>query len=226
MTQDIELIAICAPMKAGKDTAAAFMKEELTGLANLPLAGFLKYACAEVFDIRKEDFENQEFKATPFETPKIVSFIELMQLARLYSDKLGRRKIYFEILCAHRDFDGKVIETPRQLLQWVGTDFLRTAMPDIHLDVAELSMVPGKKYIVTDCRFENEVNWIQRRGGKVFYIERPEAEERMFESTHSSEKGIAELRFKCDYLIQNRGSLEEFKINISEALKVIQGQSS
>jgi hypothetical protein len=216
----MKVIGMCGPKQSGKDTTASMMKKSIPGLENLALAGYLKDVCSAVFNVNREYFDHQKMKETLFPVVKLVEEKNLLQVLGLYATFLDDSSIWYGL---PETLPSTIVRTPRELLQFIGTDILRTYRPDIHLDVAAKSASPSGSYVITDCRFQNEIKWVQRQGGKVFYIDRPEAEKRMFESSHISEKGIADLRFKCDYVIQNYGSLEELAINVKSALELMEG---
>jgi hypothetical protein len=90
---------------------------------------------------------------------------------------------------------GLVATTPRKLLQFVGTDYIRSVKDtywiDSCLDDAEGDIV------ITDVRFENELEAIQSRGGLVIFLEsfnKPRSEK----PEHVSED-IYRFYDMCDY---------------------------
>lgn len=68
-------------------------------------------------------------------------------------------------------------KTPRQLLQWIGTDIFRTHVQDdiwiLHLQsrIAKLRQShPSLHILVTDVRFQNEADCIRKLGGVIIRI--------------------------------------------------------
>lgn len=106
-------------------------------------------------------------------------------------------------------------KTPRELLQWFGTDVVRNQFDqdfflkrmksdlDSALDVA----------LVTDVRFDNEAELIRGLGGKIVHIHRPSNERR---SDHVSESGVA--KHLVDVVIVNDGTLEELEMKVRELI--------
>ena len=85
------------------------------------------------------------------------------------------------------DWDDK---TPRQLLQWLGTDVLRKYDTDIFIKNMEKRIENTKNdIIVSDVRFDNEANLIHRLGGKIIQIDSTERLGRCNDS-HITEYGI------------------------------------
>lgn len=61
----------------------------------------------------------------------------------------------------------------------------------------------------SDCRFPNEVRWIQRNGGKVIYVTRESAGLLGAASQHASETALLDAGLDFDATIQNNGTLAE-----------------
>lgn len=109
--------------------------------------------------------------------------------------------------------------TPRKMLQFVGTDLLRnhldTIMPGLGNNIFthhfklwyqdELSKNPTLRVVVSDVRFQNEIDFIQSLGGIVIKINRPGID---LTDAHQSEIELQNIS-TYDYLIENDGTLEE-----------------
>jgi hypothetical protein len=108
---------------------------------------------------------------------------------------------------------GKI--TNREFLQFFGTDICRRIYEDIwHTKlVRDISNEQPLIAIVDDCRFINEVESIQKSGGKVIYLTRTP-----YKDTHSSESELDE-HDGFDAVIDNANlSIHETNIKIIEAL--------
>ena len=119
--------------------------------------------------------------------------------------------------------------SPRQILQFVGTDLLRNnlnlIMPEIgknvfvhHMRIWCQDQFKDSKFrlVIPDVRFQNEVDFIHELGGIVIKINR-------FDSsldTHASENELLNIE-NFDYQINNNTTIEEFVIAINECLKTI-----
>jgi hypothetical protein len=65
--------------------------------------------------------------------------------------------------------------TPRKALQQLGTDVMRHHFhPDIWLAALERRILanPGGKFVITDCRFPNELACLRRLGAVIWWIRR------------------------------------------------------
>ena len=118
--------------------------------------------------------------------------------------------------------------SPRKALQYVGTDLLRnnldTIMPGLGKNIfthhfklwyeAELKKNPNLRIVVSDVRFQNEIDFIQRLGGVVIKIDRPGT---LTNDMHPSELELQSIT-SYNYLVNNSGSLVEFYEHIQQYL--------
>jgi hypothetical protein len=133
--------------------------------------------------------------------------------------------------------------TPREALQLMGTEAGRNVFhPEIWVHSLERRLKEDSSYVITDVRFPNEMNMIQRVGGKIIRVRRgaePEwykdAEQinyaHMFSSSgaphsqtmpnypkiHYSE--WAWIGYPMDVTIENDGTLQELRATVD--LKVL-----
>jgi hypothetical protein len=66
-------------------------------------------------------------------------------------------------------------ETPRAILQKVGTDMFRNLYPDVWVQNLKDRVMAsaGEDVVITDVRFENEARAIRELGGYIVRVERP-----------------------------------------------------
>lgn len=100
--------------------------------------------------------------------------------------------------------------TPRQILQKMGTDFCRDMIdPEFWLKYfkrwANRPNIRQGKIVVSDVRFQNELDTIKDLGGNVYIIHRPRAQSAAKKDEHSSENQSL-LHAECT--IYNDGSLD------------------
>jgi hypothetical protein len=114
---------------------------------------------------------------------------------------------------------GKVLHSPRQIAQYVGTEVLRTYEPDIHC-LAAANAVTKRVGVVTDMRFPNEYSFFKERYPKFYpvYIENMAAEIAASKDTHPSEAYLKELAKKAPFKISNNSSLAEFQKLVKEVV--------
>jgi hypothetical protein len=118
--------------------------------------------------------------------------------------------------------------TPRQVLQFVGTNMFRDHMSELNenfkndfwLLCAKNTMEqvfkedPTAKFVISDVRFPNEVDMIKQMGGVVLRVSRPSLNNNKNDDVHISELLIDEL--DVDYDIVNDGTKEQLYSKIDE----------
>ena len=106
--------------------------------------------------------------------------------------------------------------TPRELLRMIGGFYVQEISPTFWCDIVENNYRKswGKDIVITDVRFPQEIEMIERNGGFVVRIQRPG-----FNGTdHISERSLCKYPF--DTVINNFGSLELFKDQVEQLMKV------
>lgn len=88
--------------------------------------------------------------------------------------------------------------TVGQMLQVLGTEVGRSVSPDIWVKhaIQKIATMPGNKFVITDCRFPNEVTAMRRcfPGTAVFYMDRVAGElQGQRDPNHASERGVMEI---------------------------------
>lgn len=178
------LIGLMAIKESGKSTAADYLVNKY-GFIERPLALCLKLALKEIFLLSDDQlFGSQTIKETP--------------------DPRWKN-------C-----------TPRTMFQYIGTDLFReqlnNIMPGINNDVfiehfklwygEHLKLYPDSCVVISDVRFQNEVDYIQSVGGYVIKIDRQEITN---SDKHESESGIQKI-ISCDFFINNDGTDNYYKL--------------
>ena len=99
------------------------------------------------------------------------------------------------------DTDNSGFMTAREFLQYFGTDLCRKIKPDIWTSACiQRILTSGTQLaIVPDVRFPNEVEEIQKAGGKVVRLTR-----KPFEDSHPSETSLDSQEHIFDHVIDNK----------------------
>lgn len=122
--------------------------------------------------------------------------------------------------------------TPRMALQKVGTDACRNVIGENIFVGKVLKTIqdkyPDKNIVITDCRFENEINIIKQHGFKIIHVKRPETMKYWFDdykkgihvseidNLHPSEYKWIKSDF--DFEINNDGTKEDLKAKVLELI--------
>lgn len=106
----------------------------------------------------------------------------------------------------------------RKMAQMLGTEWGREIDPNFWLKITEakvrwINEIDSGAIVISDVRFPNEAEWVQSQGGLIWKIIRPELEA---VRAHASEALVGALPY--DYVIDNRGSVEELAEAVDSAL--------
>lgn len=199
----MKIVGLTGFAKSGKSTVAGFLKE--LGGQEVAFAKHLKDVCSVALDIPRDYFDNQEFKEKPF-------FVTLNEY------DIGLILRYFQVSCVFEPeaiikHAGVILESPRQIAQYVGTEILRAIDPNIHINMAfKLNENSKAKFLIcSDIRFENELKAVKGRGGVVMGIQRDSIKPADMRNLHASEAEIPKLIFDADTIIFNQSTTEELK---------------
>lgn len=117
--------------------------------------------------------------------------------------------------------------SPRQALQKIGTEMFRQHVrDDIWIKGVEkdLATEPSQNFVITDCRFQNEIDAIKAAGGRLIYVSRglqpnwvpraitgSEADRQWFadQGIHVTVWSTYALALQADAIIKNDGTLED-----------------
>lgn len=104
--------------------------------------------------------------------------------------------------------------TPRHLAQTLGTEWGRAIHPDlwVYLLAMDVETMFAPVVVITDCRFPNEVEFVHKRRGVVWWIERDGIAP---VRAHASENSIGPQ--DCDRTILNLGTLDDLAITVQQA---------
>jgi hypothetical protein len=83
--------------------------------------------------------------------------------------------------------NGKYIETVRDMLQFIGTDYIRKYNKDWHVNKIKKMIDENTNYVIDDVRFPNEKKMIEELGGDCWFVTRTTLENI---SNHESETSI------------------------------------
>lgn len=126
-------------------------------------------------------------------------------------------------------WNGEKDEVGRTLLQYVGTDIVRSKQPDYWVDfiISVLNFFPSEwdYVLIPDCRFNNEIECMKNAGFDTLHIRvvrqnftSPLTEE---QQQHPSETALDDTI--PDAYINNYGTIEDLRITISKWLTELNG---
>lgn len=228
----MKIVGFVGPKGSGKDTSADLLKELGIAKGKLSFAGPLKEMCSEVFGLPMNFFRDPVFKEKPLAEMEKYRDIKLdsrilkkvkLACTRYLPEYLSDGTMIYNIDRASLGpVENRVVKTPRELLQIVGTEFIRNRIKgDWHLlaafsDARLSKLDENGVYCVTDIRFENELEFLKSKFGddfECYYVERPEAEKNLAKAEHSSETTATKIRTLLGEknVIKNDGTIAALK---------------
>lgn len=147
------IVALTGLKGSGKDTAAGAFPEA-------PIYGFadeLKRIARDVYGLTVEQCEDPTEKERSF-AASIDMDAYMLELRRQTGLELVGRS--------------KTARSPRELMQFLGTEYVRYVAPDYWIDAMIRKLSQSRLCFVRDCRYLNEAEAIRKIGGKIVRIER------------------------------------------------------
>jgi hypothetical protein len=169
MSKPFTLIALCGLAGSGKDTVADLLVTHC-GFIKIAFADSLYNEVSDAFGIDAAQLRQRETKEHP---------LTALALRKCEDDAFTGR-----IMRWHLDqglvFDIDAPRSPRQILQWWGTEYRRHQSQAYWVSKASarISYYMGErlatKFVLTDCRFHNEEHMVRNGfGGMVWQVKRP-----------------------------------------------------
>jgi len=163
------IIGLSGKALVGKDTVADYLLDRYGWNRKVSFAHNLKTSCSILFGLTWEQVSTQDGKKTPLDKPVVVTEHEIRSviewMRKTHTVNLND-KDYSHLL-------GVELETPRDILQFVGTDIMRYYVDDYHCEVVFKKLDTQDKVVITDVRFPNEAVKVLESGGYLIRIERP-----------------------------------------------------
>lgn len=186
-----KLIGICGHAGAGKDTVAAYLTDHYKDVYSLSFAGPLKEAAAVAFGIPLKYFNSPSLK--------------------------------------EQELPGYGV-TPRMIAQYMGTEMFRnlSSVFWVHRLIRTLEGTTheddpaiydsGDTVVITDVRFQNEIDFIAAHNGIIIHLSRPGATGAVGIPAHASETPATQLNFPGGktYVIQNNGTIKDLYKKVAE----------
>jgi hypothetical protein len=203
------IISVSGKKASGKDTLANLLVKK-HGFTKISLADPLRDLCCKVFDIPMEWFLDRDKKDSSMPSTIELDYKQLDNIADYVENNWGF--VVTNEMREQMDLSyGVELETPRDILKFVGTELLRKHLRDDLWIVLALSRIKdiGQKVVVADVRFDNERDVFRRAGGTLVLIKRPDVE---VEDNHISEDTGDEEQY--DTIFNNIASLNMFEADV------------
>ena len=168
------IIGFAGRLKSGKSELAKIC--EKNGYQKLYFALPLKQLCAEILDISVKELNKAKNENIPIElTMEDDICLILSQETNIPLD-------ITKDIC-----NGIYLHTVRDMLQFIGTDYIRQYNKDWHVNKIKAMISDDTNYVIDDVRFPNEKQMIEDLGGDVWFVTRTTLDNI---SNHTSETSI------------------------------------
>lgn len=168
------VIGFAGRCRSGKTELAKIC--EANGYQKLYFALPLKQLCADILDISIDELNRAKNEGIPIQ----ITIGE--DVCQILSEETDIPLETTKELC-----NGKYIETVRDMLQFIGTDYIRRYDKDWHINKIREMINENTNYVIDDVRFPNEKKMIEDLGGDCWFVTRTTLEN---VSNHESETSI------------------------------------
>lgn len=203
----MHIIGLTGRAGAGKDTVLQLLQERRFGIARAAFADALRVECAAAFGVDRTLFETRSLKEIPHQS---------LASTRCNDPAFVR---HLGTLCWFAELK------PRTVMQQWG-DYRRAVDADYWVRLldpvaASARTIGCRALVVTDVRYQNEVDWLRRHGGVLWRVERPGLR---LVSGHSSETALADV--PADVTLLNEGGVELLAKRATDAFDDLVGAAA
>jgi hypothetical protein len=200
------IIGICGLAGAGKDTIGDILQTH-AGFRRLAFADALRGEICNAFRVEPLTLTRRETKELPMCELALgkgpTEFAAMVLMAEESAGVPATRGAFRAWLEEPR--------SPRQILQWWGTQYRRAIDPDYWVRQLtaklEYHMDEGERhFVITDCRFDNEVFALRARGAAIWRVVRLGKQP---QDTHESATNGSQ--FEPDVVILNDGDILQLR---------------
>lgn len=202
------ILGLSGKTKAGKDTTADYLIENRGWDRKVAFSDNLKKMVQSVFGLTTYHTSTQEGKNSPIKNLTFSVDKHLQQIVEWVN-------MTHDVSLDDADFsklNGRVLVSPRDILQFVGTDVVRMYCPNYHYEQLFFGISDSEKVIISDTRFPNEASAILEHKGILVRISRnPKTTEiSQYVAAHPSEVAL-DTWDRWDYSLYNNGvNIERF----------------
>lgn len=162
-TPDPIIVALTGPAGAGKDTVADYLVSHHS-YTKLAFADALRDEVGRAFDVSVQLLTQRETKEHP--------------MSALALHRCMDSEFLVSVQHTHGPISLRTPRSPRQIMQWWGTEYRRTQNPHYWVDAFMTRFIRAQsegqqRFVVTDVRRANEAELLRELGANLWQITRP-----------------------------------------------------
>ena len=211
------IIALTGHAGAGKDTVASIILDNWAG-RSMAFADALRDEVCAAFGVERRALTWRETKEQPLACLTLSRCLDagfVQRMAEHYASGVREGGLFGEVL------DLNAPRSPRQIMQWWGTEYRRVTRPGYWLDktrgrIARHAAHEGR-IVITDVRFADEAALVRSLGGQLVQVIRPGTG--AGDTRHESETAGDE--FAPDAVIRNTGTLQDLRVEVPAVLNAL-----
>lgn len=206
------IISLSGKKKAGKDTIADFLVKD-QGFVKVSLATPLKDLLIKVFRLDKSNFYDESKKDSELDYKLYIDYTHLDEMRHIIEEEWGF-PVSYEAREKMEKFYNTQIKTPRELMQIVGTDIIRSSIKDdifIQLLINNIKKL-ARPVVVADVRLSNEREALNEVGALLCLVKRHQPLDEI--DTHISENDLGD-EAEYDVIIENNIPLIQLRSEIN-----------
>lgn len=205
----MKIVGVTGVKGSGKNTTYELLKRHYPEIKEVSLAGKMKEACKEILGLTEFQITDRVAKEAFLDEPVYLTASALKSIFEAFGE--GDNVDYDKHIRPHV---GMTLESPRRVLQYIGTEVLRSIRDNIHSYYlySQIKDSDGT-YFITDLRFFDEYQFFAdtfENEFEAWYISNRKAEMAGSGDTHPSEQGIVQIKPKA-LQIDNNGTLDDFE---------------
>jgi hypothetical protein len=204
----LRLLAFDGLAGTGKDAIADGLVRS-HGFVKVPFAKVMKEIFSKVFNIPVYYFDVRALKDAPLKDPISLTSGHIVQLAEEFIARgieINTVQIAAAGICL-----GRILISPRDIMQFVGTDVVRVHMDNMMwIKLWDIEQRKYERVIAPDARFPDEREFVRNMKGKVLLVKREGIEAQ----AHTSENSKWP-EDKYDAIINNNVSLGQIQSEVS-----------
>lgn len=203
MSHHTHVIGLTGPLGSGKDTVADLLCTH-AGAHKMAFADALRAEIVDAYCIEHIYLTRRETKEHPLSGLALARCLDTAFVGRMLMQHQARQD-------GPLDLDAP--RSPRQIMQWWGTEYRRAAQPGYWVSKAAQHIrwrhkaMGDRLIVITDVRFPDEANLVRFLGGQIWQITRPGCE--VAPGAHASE--VTGADFAPSLVINNRHDMRHLQ---------------